>query len=82
MSHSDFLRSEMSRHHHADLAREAAEIRAAREQGSGGRRPALSLGVAAAWKRFAAVLTRANPLAPDPGEMPSINGAASRISQG
>jgi len=82
VSHSDFLRSEMSRQHHAELAREIAEIRAAREQSSGGRRPALSLGIAAVWKRLAAALTRANPLAPDPGEMPSINGAASRISQG
>ncbi len=59
MSHSDFIRSEMSRQHHAELAREVAEIRAAREQSSTDPRPSLRLGLAAAWQRLASAVTHA-----------------------
>jgi len=61
MSHSDFIRSEMSRQHHTELAREVAEIRAAREQSSANLRPSLRLGLAAAWQRLAAAATHAYP---------------------
>jgi len=61
MSHSDFIRSEMSRQHHAELAREIAEIRAAREQSSADPRPSLRLGLAGAWQRLAAAVTHAYP---------------------
>ena len=63
MSHSDFIRSEMSRQHQGELARELAEIRAAREQSSADPRPPLRLGLASAWQRLAAAVTQAYPSA-------------------
>jgi hypothetical protein len=61
MSHSDFIRSEMSRQHHAELAREVSEIRAARAQDTSHPRPSLRLGLAATWQRLAAAVTQAYP---------------------
>ena len=61
MSHSDFIRSEMSRQHHTELARELAEIRAGRQQRSADPRPSLRLGLASTWQRLAAAVTHASP---------------------
>jgi hypothetical protein len=61
MSHSDFMRSEMSRQHQGELARELAEIRAAREESSADPRPSVWLGLAGAWQRLATAVTHANP---------------------